>query len=336
MNIIQGNLTYRSQLVRPTYSALAPAAPTMPNSDFTATPYNNGWSYYNDANPSTPNSQDGLRIVGHARTTTDRGTAWLASPAFVMGAAGFSITYKIGMYSNHYGTTYFEYRLEILDAVSNAVLESVVLGQPRPWISSGQSWTWVSNWMNYDFVPQPSTVGKAVKARIIDVNATSWESCTATFDVWIDHITLNGVGEDSMSWFDTNQYRMYKFVAPGWEACQRLFVGEATTDGSSVTSLRSYAYNGRTVVSQDTIASKVTYVKDHNLGCVPNRVKLLGATLVNGYLCESNYWPSAGITYGNLTDISVSIFTHTYQHVLTGPEASANAAHLKLFLSRGW
>lgn len=68
-------------------------------------------------------------------------------------------------------------------------------------------------------------------------------------------------------WFDQSKYKMYESVAGVWTERIRVFVGEAISNGSSVTTLITYALNGRYVGPETSIpalGTKTTVF--HNIG----------------------------------------------------------------------
>jgi hypothetical protein len=68
-------------------------------------------------------------------------------------------------------------------------------------------------------------------------------------------------------WFDTIGMKMYQGNSiGGWVQKNILMLGEAVTDGSSVTSVTTYAYNGRYDSDAFNVANNTKYTKAHNIG----------------------------------------------------------------------
>lgn len=67
-------------------------------------------------------------------------------------------------------------------------------------------------------------------------------------------------------WFDLSTMQMKRWSGSAWETKQRVFVGEAVTDGSGVTSVVSYALRGEYVPARFTVAASTNITKSHNIG----------------------------------------------------------------------
>ena len=67
-------------------------------------------------------------------------------------------------------------------------------------------------------------------------------------------------------WFDQTKYKMYESVAGVWTERIRVFVGEAISNGSSVTTLITYALNGFVRIAHFTVTTNQVYNKNHYLG----------------------------------------------------------------------
>ena len=96
--------------------------------------------------------------------------------------------------------------------------------------------------------------------------------------------TLNPAGKLT-SWFDVQNMTMYEATAasgtagvnPTFTARNRVFVGDCDTGVSSVSAVRSYAYQGNWNSAQNptTFAASTPYTFNHNLGYPPEMVSLV-------------------------------------------------------------
>jgi len=69
-----------------------------------------------------------------------------------------------------------------------------------------------------------------------------------------------------VDWFDLNTYKMYSGgPVTGWTSKQRVYVGEAITNDTQVTSVVNYAYNGETVTNWVPLAYATSYSLSHNI-----------------------------------------------------------------------
>ena len=67
-------------------------------------------------------------------------------------------------------------------------------------------------------------------------------------------------------WFDINNYVAYVYSGSTWVATERLYVGEVFVTGSALSTVTTYAYNGRYNSDWFAVATSNTYVKYHNIG----------------------------------------------------------------------
>ncbi len=67
-------------------------------------------------------------------------------------------------------------------------------------------------------------------------------------------------------WFNLTNWKMHYGSPSSWQIRQVLFLGEAETNGSTVTSVTSYAYRGFYEGEQGTLSSGLKTTKNHNLG----------------------------------------------------------------------
>jgi hypothetical protein len=85
-------------------------------------------------------------------------------------------------------------------------------------------------------------------------------------------------------WFDLNSYYMKRWNGTAWENKQRVFVGECTTDASSVTSVICYALRGRYDSGEFDIEKSNTYLTIPNLGLHPANID------ISGYIMSDNQY----------------------------------------------
>ena len=67
-------------------------------------------------------------------------------------------------------------------------------------------------------------------------------------------------------WFSPATYVMQRWNGSAWAAVQRVFVGEAVTGASTVTSVDTYAYSGLFVTGWFAVTTGTNYSKKHYLG----------------------------------------------------------------------
>jgi hypothetical protein len=141
-------------------------------------------------------------------------------------------------------------------------------------------------------------------------------------------------------WFDLNTFYMKRWSGTAWDVKQRVFVGECTTDASSVTSVICYAIRGK-YRQRFAVSALQTYNLNHNLGVKPDYVSLLGATTVGGDLREFMKYASAdnvpsGGTYGNLGRNTVTVYMLRGPYVINNVSQFTLAVEAELICERGW
>lgn len=149
-----------------------------------------------------------------------------------------------------------------------------------------------------------------------------------------------GLAMDGEHWFDLNTFKMkyWDDTAGSWTNTQRVFVGEAITDGASVTSAVTYALKGEYDSGVFTVAASTNYTKNHNIGSRAVIEKSVGidsqgregdwATIYNATL------HGASITQNYPTYLRLSV--HTTNHIFYGPSSSGTATKARIIASRGW
>lgn len=81
------------------------------------------------------------------------------------------------------------------------------------------------------------------------------------------HATIAPTSPSSdQHWLDLNSFYMKRYTGSAWEIKQRVFVGEAVTGASSVTSVITYALKGEYDSGWFSIAANQNYTKNHNIG----------------------------------------------------------------------
>lgn len=141
--------------------------------------------------------------------------------------------------------------------------------------------------------------------------------------------------------FRIDEMKMYAGNGSAASAVQRVFVGEAVTNASNVTSVTAYALQGRYDSGRFAISASSSYAKAHNIGTVP-RLLLKGATVAGGALADfraalgfdgtNNY--GCGV-YG-LDHVNVTVAAAAYPHVVSGVNTVTVAVEANLIAERGW
>ena len=135
---------------------------------------------------------------------------------------------------------------------------------------------------------------------------------------------------------------MYRYNGSSWDEHQRVFVGEATTDGSSVTSVTTYALRGYYSSGRFAVASaNATYTKSHNLGVEPGVKFLMGAEVAGGVLYDfANVWSAGfyGIWVGSYDYKSAQVIIGNSQGEIrkVPGDTSIAAVEVVLIVKRGW
>lgn len=108
-----------------------------------------------------------------------------------------------------------------------------------------------------------------------------------------------GLAENGEHWFDTSTMKMkvWDAATAAWQTKQRVFLGEATTDASGVTSASAYALQGKYQGDWNKLTSSKLTVA-HKLGFLPTKVRGLfkiGGSLTSfkdGDIIEVNHHSS--------------------------------------------
>jgi hypothetical protein len=117
-------------------------------------------------------------------------------------------------------------------------------------------------------------------------------------------------------WFDLNTFYMKRWSGTAWDVKQRVFVGECTTDASSVTSVTCYALRGEYESNIFEITAQSTTLESHNIGVLPRKTKLRLANSSNlNYWLEIDQFLDGG---DNLAGASINGLSRLYCPVRVG------------------
>jgi hypothetical protein len=118
-----------------------------------------------------------------------------------------------------------------------------------------------------------------------------------------------GLQKDGEHWITPSDLQTYVWSEAGlsWGAKQRVFVGEAAAGGASISSVTTYALNGR--YAQNVVEAGTITSKNHNIGFVPRVV---------------DFNTVVGLYNDNVNLSRLWIITNT------------NLSQYRLNLSRGW
>ena len=263
-NSSTGAITLGKTTTRPEYSSADPKTvtsypPELSSTYLKATGYYSSMyphNVYNTAYPLTGGGGDATRAWMNAATTNQR----------FHFAAGEPIVLKRLYYSNYHNA----------GANTNRGAKNFIL-QGSNSISSFNETTYATDtgWTQIatgQFEQHAASDTADLKTINITGNTTPYKYYALKIaDNWGDGTNLGfrtvefqGSG---LHWFDTTTMRMYEWNGSEWANKQIVFLGEAITDGSSVTSVVNYALNGKYV--GDWTANPGTNVaisKNHNIG----------------------------------------------------------------------
>ena len=102
-----------------------------------------------------------------------------------------------------------------------------------------------------------------VYATYVSATSVTW-GCTTLQPVY--QISAPGSPSTGQYWFNTSSYVMQSWNGSSWVTSNTVFVGEAVAGSSTITSVVSYAFQGRAFVSQASLAVSTTYTLSHNIG----------------------------------------------------------------------
>jgi len=164
-------------------------------------------------------------------------------------------------------------------------VRNTVMSGPTSWLAAGTGLQVISQ--NGAAIATIAR-GFGPNGQIDDVfeipNATAWNSLasSSTVYLWAEHDgTTLTTGSGTLApaygptapaspstgqwWFNTATYEGSEWDGSAWVTTPRLYVGQATTDGSGVTAVVQYAFNGKAVVG-GTVTTNTNYNYNHNLG----------------------------------------------------------------------
>lgn len=240
-NSSTGALTYGQSLYYPMYQAWAPAYHHRPASTG-GTPGSGG-----EAGGAAANAFDGNTGNQFGSTQTGAG---------VSGAAYLSYDFGSGNTRQIVAFT-----VRNFSSANNSV-NSV----KAEWSSDGAAWTTIqtSALSTTAGAIQTITVSSYTAARYFRLLANA---NTAVGQPWyLPEVQFWHLPEDA-HWFDTAAMKMYAYVSGSWTAKQRVFVGEAVTNATVVTSSVTYGLNGDYDSGWFYVdTSTLQYDKTHNLG----------------------------------------------------------------------
>jgi hypothetical protein len=164
-------------------------------------------------------------------------------------------------------------------------VRQVVLNGPPSWLTVGTGLQVVSSGSAIATIAKGWGGAGAIDDIFEIPSATSWGSLTAS-DIcylWVEwdgttvttgHSTLEpAYGATAPTspasgqwWFDTVNYKGFSWDGAAWVDAPRVYVGQATTDGSGVTAVVQYAYNGRYQSGVISINANTLYSLNAHLG----------------------------------------------------------------------
>ena len=207
-------------------------------------------------------------------------------------------------------------------------VRNTVISGPTSWLAAGTGLQVISqNGAAIATIADGFNTANGEDNRVFEIpNATEWNSLAANSTVyhWVEHDGTLTTGSGTLApaygptapaspssgqwWFNTIAYQGFSWNGSAWVAAPRLYVGQATTDGSGVTAVVQYAYLGRATVGS-TMAASATASYNHNIGTRLLRVDgfwddISGAVgLTNGtggYPISGAHYPGAGSSnYGS-------------------------------------
>lgn len=96
-------------------------------------------------------------------------------------------------------------------------------------------------------------------------------------------------------WYSLAESRMFRWTGTLWAGVTRTFIGEAVAGATTVTTVRTYAYNGYSESDWFPVVGNTAYLFDHNLGVPIEQLKVsLYSKAASGeinFLVDSNTNP---------------------------------------------
>lgn len=155
--------------------------------------------------------------------------------------------------------------------------------------------------------------------------------------------TAPGSPATDQHWFDLSIRKMKRYTGSAWELKQRIFLGEAITDGSSVTDVISYALNGMFDSGWFAVTANTAYEKKHGIGVLPLDIQLFGATdddPLSDVHQVTYYFDGAdgyGGQVGDINEYEVTINAATnFDYPIFSLGSSDTDGFYRLVVRRGW
>jgi hypothetical protein len=207
---------------------------------------------------------------------------------------------------------------------------------------------------SYAFTSNPAWSGLSANAtNFLYVNASNGATGSTTLQPIYQY---GGAPSTTSGQFTFDYAVMAGYIGNGSAAVPTplVFVGEATTSGSAVTSTVAYAYNGNYDSGWTAILPNTAATKAHNLGTQPlvKRLVIENTTTEYGYAVGEQIDTTSGLHGGNgsydvplalpSTRLSVSLIPPAVSYNLAlksnGADQSITAANwrYKFLASRGW
>lgn len=263
-DIDTGAITLGKTLVQPAYQFTEPSGNQIPAMTSNNTPSG-------VASASTENSSSYAAWKAFDKVVTGD-TGWVTSSGVTSGwlKYQFPTAQIITSYSITPGYSYVNTRA------------------PKSWTfqgsNNGADWetldtqtnitTWVSNTAKTYTISSPASY----TYYKLDVTETGGEY------VWVCELQMFGTA-DNQYWFDLSQYKMFQYVSGEWTEKQVVFLGEAVTGASTVSSVVNYALRGRYYGTSTSYPTTTPVSTSHNLGVTPwkHSVSLKCVTTDAGY-----------------------------------------------------
>lgn len=155
--------------------------------------------------------------------------------------------------------------------------------------------------------------------------------------------TPPGSPPTDMHWFDLSERQMKRWTGSAWEYKSRIFIGEAVTDASSVTSVVNYALCGMYDSDWFSVAQNTQYTKNHNLGITPSDIQLLGASSITppSNIHDVIYYHNGTNGYGGqvgaITELNFAInAAANFQNPIFYLGTSGTSGYYRVIARRGW
>jgi hypothetical protein len=240
-NSSTGALTYGQSLYWPMYQAFAPSYHARPASK-DGTPF----KVYGDANGAVTLAFNEDEGTNYGSTNTFGAAVGAADVGYDFGAG---VTKQVLAFTiRNYGT-----------AGNNTSSVKV------EWSSDGAAWTTIqtSALSTTASAVQTITVAAYTAARYFRLLCNAGPAA----GIWyVPEVQFWWLPSDT-HWFDTAAMTMKSYNGTTWDTKQRVFMGEAVTDATSVTSCTTYALNGDYDSGYFYVDTSATqYTKTHNLG----------------------------------------------------------------------